>query len=290
MSEQNLIWESAIQPDEAILAEIQQLQDAVEQVEHAKAMLTLEETVCAFSDMHTVWWVRDSENLLGVATVFVPTPEEGEISVCVHPSLRRQGIGTLLVHKVVQALHVVGVKRMLLVCDCASTSGINFVRSLGAAKEFSEFTMQWAKDDVKDFSLADFSVRRATAADIPAITQICADAYSDDHIHTEAFIETSFYAVDRTAYIGMLSGIPVCSCFIHDRSSFTSLHMVAVKQDFQGKGIGAACLSMVLNLPEIQNRTVQLEVNSSNKRAFRLYEKLGFVIENEIAYFLLNSE
>jgi L-phenylalanine/L-methionine N-acetyltransferase len=56
---------------------------------------------------------------------------------------------------------------------------------------------------------------------------------------------------------------------------------MAVHDDDQGRGLGSALMSAMLDLADnwLGLRRLQLEVWADNARAIRLYEKFGFVIE-----------
>ena len=56
------------------------------------------------------------------------------------------------------------------------------------------------------------------------------------------------------------------------------LNNIAVSENFRGNGIGNKLLeNMVVYLNELKVKSVFLEVSSSNLRARKLYEKVGFI-------------
>ncbi|KHT63463.1 GCN5 family acetyltransferase [Photobacterium gaetbulicola] len=76
------------------------------------------------------------------------------------------------------------------------------------------------------------------------------------------------------------------------RRHVASLGM-AVHDDHQGKGVGSALLSELIDLAEnwIGITRIELTVYTDNARAVSLYEKLGFVIEGTARnYALRNGE
>jgi putative acetyltransferase len=62
---------------------------------------------------------------------------------------------------------------------------------------------------------------------------------------------------------------------------------MAVRDDWQGKGVGAALLQAAVDVADkwLNLRRLELEVFTDNKPALRLYKRFGFVIEGTLAQF-----
>ncbi|SNZ03549.1 [SSU ribosomal protein S18P]-alanine acetyltransferase [Persephonella hydrogeniphila] len=60
-----------------------------------------------------------------------------------------------------------------------------------------------------------------------------------------------------------------------------SITMIAVKKEFQNKGIGSFIMDWFIKLTKEKGvKDIWLEVSEKNKKAIRFYEKLGFIVEN----------
>jgi putative acetyltransferase len=59
---------------------------------------------------------------------------------------------------------------------------------------------------------------------------------------------------------------------------------MAVHDDFQGRGVGSALLTAILDLADrwLALRRIELDVYTDNAAAIRLYEKFGFVREGQL--------
>ncbi|CAG9621800.1 GNAT family N-acetyltransferase [Sutcliffiella rhizosphaerae] len=70
-----------------------------------------------------------------------------------------------------------------------------------------------------------------------------------------------------------------------------SIEFFAVNPSFQNKGIGATLLKgavqWIFSFPSIDS--LQLCVNASNKKALKLYQKIGFSLDHELDYYIKNK-
>jgi putative acetyltransferase len=62
---------------------------------------------------------------------------------------------------------------------------------------------------------------------------------------------------------------------------------MAVRDDWQGKGVGSALMQAAIDLAEnwLQLTRIELEVYTDNRAGIRLYEKFGFKIEGTLEQF-----
>lgn len=74
---------------------------------------------------------------------------------------------------------------------------------------------------------------------------------------------------------------------LHPRRRHTGQIGMAVHDDWQGKGVGAALLQAAIDLADrwMNLLRLELEVYTDNEPALRLYKKFGFVVEGTLAQF-----
>jgi ribosomal protein S18 acetylase RimI-like enzyme len=78
-------------------------------------------------------------------------------------------------------------------------------------------------------------------------------------------------------------------CFKHSLSNLT----IVVHPNFQGQGVGKKIFSYLLTRVEVHHKDIariELMVRESNKKAIKLYQDLGFVIEGYCKNRILNSD
>lgn len=71
-----------------------------------------------------------------------------------------------------------------------------------------------------------------------------------------------------------------------DTSKIARIHMIGVKREFQGRGLGRKLLNLSYHILRNQGfRKVELTVDSNNKPACRLYTSLGFRLKSSSFWF-----
>ena len=58
---------------------------------------------------------------------------------------------------------------------------------------------------------------------------------------------------------------------------------IYILPEYQGKGIGAACMKRIINDANLEQKPVTLQVLKINTRATAFYQRLGFIIVDENA-------
>jgi len=212
--------------------------------------------------------------------------DEAEISVCVRPSSRLQGVGARLIRAAEAELGRHGVERRLLVCDAASRTGSLLVSRMGLERHHAERSLSYEKRSPRPHA-AGITVRRATESDIDAITALCADAFGEALERTASFVRSSFESGNRTGYLALLGRAVVGCCFVGREERFTSINTVAIARSEQGKGYGKELLYRVLNEVARGEPEVRIDVDRGNESAYALYRRVGFVERGIVGYFLL---
>lgn len=223
--------------------------------------------------------------IAGVLSVFSVVTDEVELSVCVHPSLRRKGIATRLVDEALVRLEPAGIKRFLLVSDAHSPAGMAFLDSRKGQPHHTEYSLRFDTDHRWTVLPQRLQIRRACSDDIGALVDLVSRAFGDVREDVEGFVRASMEWPTREVYVGFVEGVCVATASVgHDDTSTASINMVAVAPQVQGKGY-ATELIQALVLPLVNNHIqVLIDVDSTNARAYRLYRHLGFTEIRVVEY------
>lgn len=92
-------------------------------------------------------------------------------------------------------------------------------------------------------------------------------------------------------YIVLKEGRVVATCTVDLSSDDDYLYSLAVVEEEQGLGIGSYLVKYIVNerIATGNKRAFQIAVDTENKRAKSLYEKLGFEVKTEVVYLQFQS-
>ena len=92
--------------------------------------------------------------------------------------------------------------------------------------------------------------------------------------HNKEFASHDFYIIQfREIDVGF---------FITSSTSDTlKVNQIYILPEYQGKGIGSACLTRIVDDANLEQRSVVLQVLKVNTRGIALYKRLGFTIVGE---------
>ena len=68
---------------------------------------------------------------------------------------------------------------------------------------------------------------------------------------------------------------------VEDRGEDVSIDLIEIAPSHQGQGLGTRIIKDVLAVAHAEKRPVSLHVLKTNPRARRLYERLGFAVDEE---------
>lgn len=272
--------ERYISLDPSARAAVEELVFKCERFDDASACVQIDHGLNADKTAHS-WFLRVEDGaLVGLCSVFAPRPEEAELSFCVRPGARGRGVGSGLAEEAARYWAQRGAEKLLLVCDRASESGAAFVHTRAESIDHSEYSLRLHRHAFTAASTGSpprrLEIRRVVRADLEAVSLVCADAFEDDPEKARAFIENSFATERRELYAGEVDSRIVCVCAIAHEDRDVSINSVAVRTSYQGRGYATEFLSRIIRERVSAGMEISIEVDSNNRKAHRLYLKLGF--------------
>lgn len=269
-------------------AQIAELERICREYDGAKQKLVLSGALNFSREMNCLFLLRDGETLCGFLSIFAPAADTAEVSACVLPSARRKGLFHTLFAAARRELEKYGMKSVLFVHEASGRDGGEAIRKRGLSLEHTEYLLACEKEDFAAPAAgpADFSVRLAGADDLEQMAALSAAVFGDGVEDARGMAKSTLENESMLSFIALLRDRPVGVCSVNRKGRESSVFGLGIFPEFQGKGYGRALLNSVLrSVRRTQPGEVTLEVDSTNRRAFRLYTTGGFTVKAQYDYY-----
>jgi len=232
-----------------------------------------------------------SRILAGAACVFAPGRAEGEISACVSPVFRHQGIFRELYHSLADALFRSGATSVMLVCEGASPSAAAIAARLGAVPDHGEYLMSLPGDRLAAISAPrDLRLVPVSKLDLDEFAVLSAEVFSERHDDAREFALAILSDPEREQFVARGSGGVFGLVALAKENRSYMLHGLGVLPSLRGKGLGGAILDAALVVLRNRGATgISLEVDVDNPAALALYRSRGFVEESRVDYWRIHG-
>jgi ribosomal protein S18 acetylase RimI-like enzyme len=190
--------------------------------------------------------------------------DEAEACGMVHPSWRRQGVGTALLAALRDAAASLGRKNILVICEDAGPTAIDWMRRLGATLDSAERRMILPLTDPSP-AAADtpLQIRPATDADRDTVVEIIREDFED--------------YPDERRLVGIDGGEVVGTLRLTGSAHRSMIYGFVIDERRRGQRLGTRMLAPVIDQLRAEGVVeVGLEVDPDNTPALRLYERYGF--------------
>lgn len=223
------------------------------------------------------------ETLAGYLGICSFSGDTAELTGMVHPRYRRAGIFTRLVSMAVEECRRRKFGRILLVCDRASYSGIEFIKSQGVPYSFSEYEM-YLEGNSEPEGGDSIVLRKAVNSDMGEIARQDY-VYFGDSIRKTPLPEEEEKR-NRITYMVELGSKVRGKIRLDIDSGEGFICGFGILPEYRNQGYGRQSLKAalyILNKKNIHN--VGLEVAAQNKNALSLYKSCGFEEKSVTDYY-----
>jgi ribosomal protein S18 acetylase RimI-like enzyme len=211
-----------------------------------------------------------------------------EIAGMIHPDYRRRGIFSSLLAAAKVECRQRDVKKLILVCEQFSQSGLAFVQSIKAQHEYSEHEMLLGTFLERRKVHKGLNVRQANRQDLEAIVSILAtDSGNVESIRQ--WVAKLFDDSSSRFYLATLEDKPLGCLRLDFMSDQVGIYAFEVRLGYRGLGYGRKMLEEAIRTirSESQKR-IMLDVETDNTNAIGLYLSCGFEIKTTYDYYNLN--
>lgn len=233
--------------------------------------------------------ISGARTLVGAACAFAPTRSEGEISACVSPLFRQQGIFKALYAGLAEMLYRHGAESALLVCECDSPSGSMIAARLGATLDHGEFLMSLPPGQLPAVEAPEgLRLVPVTPGDIREFSVLSAAIFGESQDEAREFAVSILADRSREQFFARTVEGAVGLVAVAKEGEGYMLHGLGVVPGFRGRGLGGAILDACLVV--LRNRGtsgISLEVDVDNAAALALYRSRGFIEKSRADYWLL---
>ena len=133
----------------------------------------------------------------------------------------------------------------------------------------------------------DLNIRKADAADVDFTFAVKEAAFREyvervwgwDEINQRELHELRF--ASQNAHIIQYRGTDVGYFSTSSTADWVRVYQIYILPEYQRKGLGSACMRLILSDARAQKKAVRLQVLKINTRGIAFYRKLGFKIVDE---------
>jgi len=229
------------------------------------------------------------EQLIGFLSTFFFYEETCERAVMVRPDFRKQGIAAYMIKEILPLIHSENIKTLIF----SAPHDINneTFQAKGFRYLHCEYLMQRQDTQPAMITNQQLVVRRATIADLAflcAIDNMCFTIHQPD---TPIYFQKLLYDPNYTLFVAELNGVPIGKTHLDHQPEHTRITDIAILPDYQGQGFGSAMLASCINYSlNAKQPNLNLNVETKNQQALKIYTRLGFLINNAYDFWTIPIE
>ncbi|WP_419155155.1 GNAT family N-acetyltransferase [Weissella minor] len=271
------------------IEDIHLLSQVVHTYDHTHKDAYLSNQYNHFPEMPTFVLGYENESLIGFAMLYADgdIDEIVEISLMVHPSARRKGIGTAIKQRAFEILTEFGYHKVQYLTERAflvANPDFLMKNQLVVDAEF-EYQMRFEKEPVSVESKMGIGIRRMQQADVVQLVPPYMNAFPDSTAHAaEQYLQESLDDTSIETYVLLYEDQPIGYCAV-DNGGYYYIFGLFVDADYRNRGFGAQFMQLIMRELYLQEaKPFVIGVEGDNNQAHHLYQKLGFEDETVLEY------
>ncbi len=211
-----------------------------------------------------------------------------EATGMVHPDYRHRGIFCTLLAAAKEECQQRGVRKLILVCEHTSRSGLAFVKASDAHHEYSEHEMVLGTFRERRIFHEGLRMRQANIGDLHTIASILAS----DSGNVEAVKQWVGKLLEEPTsrfYLATLSKEPLGCLRLDDMGDQVGIYAFEIRPGYRGLGYGRQMLEDAIRTIRAETqKPIMLDVETDNTNALGLYLSCGFEIKTTYDYYGLD--
>ncbi|QWI49300.1 GNAT family N-acetyltransferase [Bacillus mycoides] len=229
----------------------------------------------------------DDTQLIGALSMYdFERPTKLELIGFVHPNYRKQHIGTTLLQTAIKEIQKREADEALLIINGDSISGKSFAKQMNLPYLYSEYGMEFKTNEVQKTMKNNINLTVASSELLPDLIEIASEAFEDSAANTSTWLQKMMTSPSHQVYIALINEKVIGTITVTEQEQSTTLSGFAVHPSYQGKGYGKNILRyMVHTLITEGVSTIELDVETKNNNALKLYTQCGFEIMTKYDYY-----
>lgn len=273
---------------EEIIKEIREVELICQNHDKLNGSIFLDTSMNFYPEMKTLFLLYEDSRLVSFISTFVPTSEEAEISAYTLPEYRRRGYFRRLLGEAIEEVKKHSIPDIIFVCESLSNDGKETIRKLNAELDFTEYSLRYKtlSDDIGIQKVSQLKLCRAEQQNLEALISLSQEIFNDDYDAAKSMVAKAFKSDNRVQYMAVLDEKTVGMGSVTFENEEAVIFGFGISPQYQGKGYGKELLTLILK--DLKNEGVDnitIEVDSSNKNAFKLYRGCGFEVEASFDYY-----
>ncbi|MED2792309.1 GNAT family N-acetyltransferase [Bacillus wiedmannii] len=235
----------------------------------------------------------DNTQLIGALSMYdFERPTKLELIGFVHPNYRKQHIGTTLLQTAMKEIRIRKADEALLIMNGDSASGKEFARHMKLPYLYSEYSMVFKGKEVQKSTKNTIQLTLASSGSLLDLIEISSKAFGDSAKNTATWLQKMMNSPSYQVYCALIDEKVIGTITVSEQDQSTTLSGFAVHPSYQGKGYGKDILSyMVHTLITKGISTIELDVETKNNHALKLYTQCGFEMKKKHNYYnVMNLE
>ncbi|KAA0742721.1 GNAT family N-acetyltransferase [Bacillus sp. AY3-1] len=235
----------------------------------------------------------DNTQLIGALSMYdFERPTKLELIGFVHPNYRKQHIGTTLLQTAMKEIRIREADEALLIMNGHSASGKEFARHMKLPYLYSEYSMEFKAKEVQKTTKNSIQLTLASSGSLLDLIEISSKAFGDSAKNTATWLQKMMNSPSYQVYCALIDEKVIGTITVSEQEQSTTLSGFAVHPSYQGKGYGKDILSyMVHTLITKGISTIELDVETKNNHALKLYTQCGFEMKKKHDYYnVMNLE
>ncbi|PFJ07671.1 GNAT family N-acetyltransferase [Bacillus cereus] len=235
----------------------------------------------------------DDSQLIGALSMYdFERPTKLELIGFVHPNYRKQHIGTTLLQTAMKEIRIRKADEALIIMNGDSASGKEFAKQMKLPYLYSEYSMEFKAKEVQKTTKNTIQLTLASSESLLNLIEISSKAFGDSVENTATWLQKMMNSPSHQVYIALINEKAIGTITVSEQEQSTTLSGFAVHPSYQGKGYGKDILSYMVHTLIIEGvSTIELDVETKNNNALKLYTQCGFEIKTKHDYYnLMNFE